>query len=638
MCGIVGIHGYVDPAVLERMSETLRHRGPDDSGMYLARLHPASPGCLGIAHRRLSIIDLTERGRQPLANEDGTVQVVCNGEIYNFPQLRAWLEQRGHTFRSNSDTEVIVHLYEEKGPDMLTELNGMFALALWDDRRKRLLIARDRFGVKPLYYCQVGDDFMFASEIKALLKHPLVSARVNLEALRYYVAFRYVPDPLTMFEEIYKLLPGHYCQIDRCGVKFVRYWQPEYIPDPMMNQQECIEELRSRLAEAVRRQLIADVPLGLSFSGGVDSGAVLAMMRQLGVEDIKAYTIGYPDHESDVGGAKSDVTWARQLGRQFGVHYREIMFEPPMLAEVLPKVIWHMDEPIADSGAIASYLVARRAKEEVTVLLSGQGGDEMFGGYPWHRAARLAGWLRQSLIGASLLRLIGHSLRAAPMVIGGRQVTLLRRLKKFAEHAHKNFAEGHIGFISYANDEDLRALLAPRLNGRADAPFDIFVNHLMEPKHLDPLHRALNLDMHAFLPSHNLLYGDKTGMAHSLELRVPLLDNDLFDFVATIPPHLKVGMRQQKVILKKALEGLLPDEALYRRKAAFGVPIRFWLTHYLRPMVDELLSDSNLKELGYFDPPAVRQLIKANEAGTKDAGPVVFSLLTFALWHQTFIH
>jgi asparagine synthase (glutamine-hydrolysing) len=637
MCGIAGIYGRVDAVILERMATVLTHRGPDDSGLYLARFDPFGPQGVGVAHRRLSIIDLSERGRQPLANEDGSIQVICNGEIYNFPELRAELEQQGHRFRSNSDCEVLVHLYEEKGVEMLNALNGMFAFALWDERNKRLLLGRDRFGVKPLYYTRVGGDFLFASEIKALLEHPGVPRSVCLEALRYYVAFRYVPDPLTMFEGIFKLLPGHYCAIEDGQVEFARYWQPHYAPDPTMREEACLEQLRERLATAVKRQLLADVPLGLSFSGGVDSGAVLAMMHQVGVRDIKAYTVGYHDRESDLGGAKSDVTYARRLGQQFDVQYREIMFDPQLLAEVLPKVIWHLDEPLADSGAVASFLVAQRAHGEVKVLLSGQGGDEMFGGYPWHRAARMASWLRQSHVGLSLLKLIGRPLAAAPVALGGRQVTLLRRLKKFAAHAHKDFADGHIGFLSYADEAEMRALLAPRLNGGATAPFEIFLEHLGSPENLDPVHRALNLDMHAFLPSHNLLYGDKTGMAHSIEMRVPLLDNDLFDFVATIPSHLKVSLRQQKYILKKALEGLLPHEALYRKKSAFGVPIRFWLTHYLREMVGDLLNETRLRQLGFFDPPTVRHLIEANETGASDAGPLVFSLVTFALWHQTFI-
>ncbi|MBI3949935.1 MAG: asparagine synthase (glutamine-hydrolyzing) [Acidobacteria bacterium] len=638
MCGIAGIYGKVDAVILRRMADILTHRGPDDSGMYLTRFNLASLIGVGLAHRRLSIIDLSERGRQPLANEDGSIQVICNGEIYNFPELRAELERQGHRFRSDSDSEVLVHLYEEKGVEMLNDLNGIFAFALWDDRNRRLLLGRDRFGVKPLYYCQVGEDFLFASEIKALLEHPSVKRSVCLEALRYYIAFRYVPDPLTMFDGILKLLPGHYCLIEDGHVQFHCYWRPQYAPNAGMNEEEAIEELRERLAGAVKRQLLSDVPLGLSFSGGVDSGAVLAMMHQVGVEGIKAYTVGYPDRESDLGGAKSDITYARRLGQQFGVQDREIMFDPQTLTDVLPKVIWHMDDPLPDTGAVASFLVAQLAQGEVKVLLSGQGGDEMFGGYPWHRAAKMAMWLRQSPVAASLLRWIGRPLQSVPVALGGRQVTFLRRLKKFAAHAHKDFAEGHLGFLSYADEEDRKALLAPLFNGGADAPFEIFLDHLMGPENLDPVHRALNLDMHAFLPSHNLLYGDKTSMAHSIELRVPLLDNDLFDFVATIPQHLKVSVRQQKYILKKALEGRLPHDALYRKKSAFGVPIRFWLTHYLKEMVNDLLSETSIHQLGYFDPLTVRQLIKANETGARDAGPLVFSLLTFALWHQTFIN
>jgi asparagine synthase (glutamine-hydrolysing) len=592
---------------------------------------------VGLAHRRLSILDLSTRGRQPLANEDGSIQVICNGEIYNFPELRVDLERKGHQFRSKSDSEVLVHLYEEKGIDLLKDLNGIFAFALWDDRKKRLLIGRDRFGVKPLYYCQAGGDFLFASEIKALLEHPSVQRSVCLEALRYYVAFRYVPDPLTMFEGIFKLLPGHYCLIDDRGIAFGSYWRSQYAPNSEPREEEWIEGLRERLAVAVKRQLLSDVPLGISFSGGVDSGTVLAMMHQVGVPDIKAYTVGYHNREADLGGAKSDATYARSLGQQFGVRTREIMFDPQMLDEMLPKVVWHMEEPVADTGAVASFLVAQHAKGEVKVLLSGQGGDEVFGGYPWHRATKLAMLLQRSYLASPLLRLIGRPLELAPVTLGGRPVTLLRRLKKFVSHAHKDFAECHLGFLSYADEEDRQALLAPRLNGRSNAPFDLFLDHLTALKHLDPVHRTLHLDMHTFLPSHNLLYADKTGMAHSIEMRVPLLDNDLFDFAATIPEHFKVQLFEQKYILKKAMEGVLPHEALYRKKSAFGAPIRYWLTHYLKDMLNDLLSETNLNRQGFFDPPAVRRLIQLNEAGAKDAGPLVFSLLIFSLWHQTFI-
>lgn len=637
MCGIAGIYGKVDPEILERMGGRLRHRGPDDAGHYVTRLSPSSPRGVGLTHRRLSIIDLSERGRQPLANEDGTIRVICNGEIYNFPELRTHLLQKGHRFRSDSDSEVLVHLYEEKGAAMLNDLNGIFAFALWDDRRKRLLLGRDRFGVKPLYYARGDGDVLFASEIKALLEHPGISPRVCLEALRYYVAFRYVPDPLTMFDGVFKLLPGHYAVVDENGIQFARYWEPQYRPDLRLSEQEWIEGLRERLAQAVKRQLMSDVPLGISFSGGVDSGAVLAMMHAVGLPEIKAYTVGYPDREADLGGAKSDASYARRLARRFGVDYHEIVFDPHTLTDILPQVIWHLDEPLPDTGAVASFLVAERAKGAVKVLLSGQGGDEMFGGYPWHRAIKLAAWLRRWTPAVQLLRVIDHPLRWAPVMVGGRPVTMLRRLKKFVAHAHKDLIDGHLGFLSYADEKDRRELLAPLFNGRSTAPYEVFLAHWKAGADLDPVHRALHLDMHTFLPAHNLLYADKTGMAHAIEIRVPLLDNELFDFVATIPGHLKVRWREQKYILKKALEGHLPHEALYRKKTAFGAPIRYWLTHYLKEMVAELLDGAQLARLGYFDPLAVRRLIRANESGSHDAAPLLFALLTFAIWHRTFI-
>ena len=635
MCGIAGIYGVPDRSVLSAMAERLRHRGPDDSGSFVERFDDA-PG-VGLAHRRLSIIDLSERGRQPLASEDGSIVVVCNGEIYNFRQLRTTLERRGHQFRSDSDSEVLVHLYEDRGVDMLGELNGIFAFALWDGRTRTLLLARDRFGVKPLYYCRARESVLFASEIKSLLVHPDVQRSVCPDALRYYLAVRYVPDPLTMFAGIHKIRPGHYCVVDETGVTDVCYWQIRYAPDQRRRPADVVDELRQHLATAVRRQLVADVPLGLSFSGGVDSGAVLAMMRAAGVRDIKAYTVGYPDREADLGGSKSDLAMARRLAHEYDLEWREILFDPATLTEVLPRVVWHMDEPLPDSGAVASFLVAERARAEVKVLLSGQGGDELFGGYPWHRAALLATWARRSRVGPMLLDLVGRPLAALPVALGGRPVTPLRRLKKFAAHAGKEFAPGHLGFISYVDEDELGGLLAPCDDGRGPDPLGLLTEHLVGPPELDPLHRTLNLDMHTFLPAHNLLYADKTGMAHGIEVRVPFLDNDLVDFVATIPASLKVTPIHQKLVLKRALEGLLPREAIYRRKTAFGGPLRFWLRHHLRDMVRDLLSEPRVRRLGYFDPATVRTLIDAHESGRRDTGPLLFSLLTFALWHQTFI-
>jgi asparagine synthase (glutamine-hydrolysing) len=649
MCGICGTAGFTDKSLLERMTDIISHRGPDDVGIYIS---PEAHVALG--NRRLSIIDLSPAGHMPMSNEDGTIWITQNGEIYNFPELRQELEQHGHSFRSRSDTEVLIHGYEQWGLDILPRLNGMFAFALLDlrDRSRRhgpkLLLARDRFGIKPLYYWSKGDRLVFASEIKAILLASGVHAELNREALHRYLSFLWIPGPSTLFSGIEQVPPGHYLAWSDSGsdeMAIKPYWQLRFNTEEQTQEKSAVEELRAILQRAVDRHLISDVPVGVFLSGGLDSTSILALStKNNGGGGRKAYTIAYRFEDAELEQSADDAKYARKVARQFHADYHEIEVAPN-IADLLPKVVWHLDSPVADPAAITTYLISKAARPDIKVLLSGQGADEVFAGYRVHMAHRLAERIRRipavmrSQPGAAMLSLLLLLKHRLPGVRPGFLLAAHRFIAKILQNASVLPEERYILSRSYSTEADLGELYSPALRAElsSSTPGKEFRQHFQDVEDEDFVNRMLYVDAKTFLPDLNLAYCDKLSSAASVEVRVPFLDNELVDFMSRVPPQLKLKGLTGKYILRRAMTGIVPRDVLTRRKAGFGAPIRNWLRHDLRPMVDALLSDEVVRKRGLFDPVAIRKLVNDDRNGIRDNAYRIWALLTLETWQRTFL-
>ena len=621
MCGICGVYRpdgkKIAADLLHEMSETLKHRGPDDEGGFLA------PG-IALGHRRLSIIDL-RTGRQPLCNEDESIQLVCNGEIYNHQRLREELGGKGHRFRSKSDSEVIIHLYEERGVGLLEKLRGMFAFALWDGKRRCLLLARDRLGQKPLYYARRGQTLIFASEIKAILRHPGVQARVNLQAVHDFLCYQYVPSPQTAFSDIYKLPPASY--LLQCGarVKLERYWHLSFEPKVALGEAQCRRRLQELLEEAVRIRLMSDVPLGAFLSGGLDSSTVVALMSKLCERPVKTFSIGFEEDEYN------ELSYARLVARRFHTDHQEFMVTPSAL-EILPDLIWHYNEPFADPSALPTYYVSRVSRRHVTVALCGDAGDENFAGYErylmhrWARSyRRLPRVLREKVIGKLAERLE----RLFP------RHPLARRLRNLVKRISLPSPELHAQQMRIFSPELSAQLYSPEL---ARAARDDFLLELFaQARAGDELDRLLWVDIHSYLPDDLLVKVDVASMANSLEVRSPFLDHELVEFVAALPPGLKLRGGEQKYLLKRAFADLLPPAVLRRRKMGFSVPLDRWFRGCLKDYLREVLLDERTLKRGYFRPGPLRELLREHESGKFDHGFKLWSLLILELWQRMFI-
>src|SRR5437773_1233645 len=617
------------------MTETVSHRGPDDCGIKVFTLPDQA---VSLGHRRLSIIDLSAAGHQPMANEDETIWIVFNGEIYNFPELRNQLLAAGHQFRSRTDTEVLLHGYEQWGIDFVRKLNGIFAFALWDSKRKLLHLVRDRYGVKPLYYWKQNHRLLFASEIKSLLCDPNLDREVDGDALLAYIKFRYCPEPLTLFKHVRKVPPGHVMTFGVEKASSLRFYELVF-PDThaAADQKVLARQLRDLLHQTVRRQMISDVPVGLFLSGGVDSGGLLAMARSFNPEPLKTFTIGFRREDQRFEGQPDDIRYARELARRFQTDHHEIILEPKIV-DLLPRVIWHLDDPIADPAAITSYLICQAARQQNTkVLLSGQGGDEVFCGYPWHLAIQLSRYYDRLPKPArvALEKLLGR----LPAAKGGPLTATFRRLRKFNNSASLAFEERLIGFLSYAYVENLQGLLGEHHASPINAglPERTHRELLKKSGGWHYIDRMLHLDMGTFLPSLNLAYTDKTSMAFGVEVRVPYIDNEIVDFMAAVPPSMKMRRTVRKYLLKQALRGLVPDHILNRKKAGFGAPIRTWIVSDLKEMIDDLLCEANIRRRGFFDPAYVQRLIRENGEGFHDHNYLIYGLLSFELWCRVYL-
>ncbi|MBV9168761.1 MAG: asparagine synthase (glutamine-hydrolyzing) [Chloroflexi bacterium] len=624
MCGISGVAGSLayDWAHLQRMNAALVHRGPDGEGSHW-------DDGIGLAMRRLAIIDV-EGGDQPIYNEDGSVCVVYNGEIYNFLELRPELEARGHRFSTRSDTEVIVHAYEEFGPACVERLWGMFALALWDSRKQLLLLARDRLGKKPLaYYVNHTGGIAFASELNALLQHPDVPREVDPRAIDDYLTYLYVPAPTTAYRDVKKLPPAHRLVWQHGRVTVEPYWQVRFGEKVNLSEDEALEQFGSLFRDSVRRRLIADVPLGAFLSGGMDSSSVVAEMAELSAGPVKTFSIGFGERDFD------ELAYARQVAERFGTEHHELVVEPRAL-EVLPTLVEHYGEPYADSSAVPSYYVSQLTQKHVTVALNGDGGDELLAGYERHWAARIAARYD------TVPRFVRHGLirPLIPLLPEPRQRrAFLRRAKRFLAAAHLPVLARYLHWVGAYTPAQKAALYTPEyveMLGDHDAG-DWLRQALAPEPRLDPVDAVQRADTLLYLPQDCLTKIDIASMANSLEARSPLLDHRLVEFCASLPSSYKLRGRTSKWLLRRLMHDRLPPAILTRPKMGFGVPVGDWLHGQLRPLLDDTVLSDRALSRGYFRPDGVRALVDEHVSRRADRTPHVWALLMLELWFRTFI-
>jgi asparagine synthase (glutamine-hydrolysing) len=643
MCGIAGLANCGDKEVLSRMTRVQAHRGPDDSGVWERRFPDGS--YVGLGSRRLAILDLSADGHMPMCNEDGMVWITYNGEIYNFAELRRELQSKGHRFASNTDTEVLIHLYEQEGPDCVHRLKGMFAFAICDLRsgRPELFLARDHFGIKPFYYSVRGRKLAFASEVKALLNVPEIEAELDLESLHQYLTFLWVPDPKTMFRGIHKLPAGH-CATFRDGeLEIYQYWDlrfPRADAAYPRTEADLADELRERFRHSVEEQMVSDVPIGAFLSAGLDSSSIVAMMCRETNQPVKTYTITFPKKYRVGESTLDDPNVPARLARHLGCENQRIVVEPDV-ADLLPRLTWHMDEPTADPAIITAYLVCREARKQATVLLSGVGGDELFAGYRKHVAQR---WTRAyQNLPAGLRAGIERGVNALPSLRGTPMKGSVRLAKKMARSASLAPEENFIRNCTYLDAAQKSALYASGVRDQLSNS-DPAIRHRAsfgDVRDADFLNQMLYLDTKIFMTSLNLNYNDKMSMASSVEVRVPFLDRELAEFAAwNIPPHLKLqGFLRPttKHIFRQAMKDILPAEVLRQPKAGFAAPVDYWLANDLREMVDDLLSETNIRSRGLFRPEAVRRFVDEHRSGAQDWSMQIWQFLTLEHWMRMFL-
>ena len=641
MCGINGLVNCGDRETLARMTHVQAHRGPDDSGLWEQRFSDGS--YVGLGSRRLAILDLTADGHMPMCNEDRTVWVTYNGEIYNFRELRQELESKGHVFSSHTDTEVVLHLYEEEGPDCVKRLSGIFAFAICDMRSgaPAVFIARDHFGVKPLYYFQRGKSLAFASEIKALLRVPGIEAVLDPQALHQYLTFLWVPDPKTMFDGILKLPAGHHAIFRNGELKVSQYWDltfPTASHAYSRSESDLTDEVRARFESAVAQQMVSDVPVGAFLSAGLDSSSIVAMMRRATNQTVRTYTITFPKKYLVGENTLDDPRVASRCAQALGCENETIVVDPDV-TDLLPKLVWHMDEPTADPAIITAFLVCREARKESTVLLSGVGGDELFAGYRKHVAHFWAD--AYTRVPATARRMFEACLSASPGLRGSKMKGSLRLAKKMGRSASLSPVDRFIANCTYLSEKQKLQLYAEDFAASTGDPATNHRQAFERVRGADFLHQMLYLDSKIFMTSLNLTYNDKMSMASSVEVRVPFLDRELAEFVAwNVPPSLKLKGRLRpttKYILRQAMRGILPQEVLQQPKAGFGAPVDYWLANDLKEMVDDLLSTSQVKKRAMFHPEAIRHFVDEHRSGRNDWSMQIWQFLTLELWMQTFL-
>lgn len=622
MCGICGVVSFkpstpVAQSILKQMNDSICHRGPDDEGYY-------QDAQASLAMRRLSIIDL-HTGQQPISNESGDIWVVYNGEIYNFRNVRADLEQRGHFFKTQTDTEIIVHAYEEYGDACVTHFNGMFAIALWDVRKRRLFLARDRLGIKPLYYWSGVDKLIFGSELKALLVHPDVPMQVDLTALDLYLTLEYIPAPRTIYEGVLKLLPGHLLVVEKGMLKVTQYWDVPYQPITK-SEAECTEILSDLIKESVRRQLISDVPLGAFLSGGIDSSTVVGFMSQTASEPVRTFSIGFEDD------TYNELPFAEAVAKHFGTrHHVEVLKSDH--TNLMEQLVAHFDEPFADTSIFPTFLVSKLASREVKVVLSGDGGDELFAGYDTYLAAKLDryyGRLPRSLRQQVLPKVAGW----LPLQPGKKGV--INKVKRMIEGGAFDPSLHHTRWMMFLNSSeknslyrsDLRATLKDHLTT------NFFRHYFEKASCFDHLAQQQYVDVKTYLADDILTKVDRMSMAVSIEARVPLLDYHIVEFALNLPAHMKLNGARTKSILRQTVKNLVPNLVLEKPKEGFSIPMKHWLRGSLKTMMLDLLSKDSLQKHGYFNHQVIAGWIKEHLDGRVNHSHRLWGLMVFEMWYH----
>lgn len=630
MCGIYGYlsrNGKIDPQILSGMGRALAHRGPDDEGEII---HDGARVCVGLGHKRLSIIDLSPAGKQPMCNEDETVWITLNGEIYNYRELRKELEENGHRFRSHSDTEVVVHLYEERGAGCLDRLNGMFAFAIWDAKEQSLLLARDRVGKKPLHYCVTNGEFIFASEIKSLLRHPKVSRDLDLKALSKYLAYEYVPAPDSIFQSIKKIEPGNYLVYRDGAAQCVPYWRIPIQDDPVPvpSETHCVEQLRELLDRSVRRRLVADVPVGLFVSGGLDSGIVAALAARA-KDRLECFSIGFDEPSFD------ESEYAKQIAKNLGLTHHVRIFNARDMLKLLQALPQVLDEPLADPSILPLYLLSGFAAERMKVVLSGDGGDELFAGYQTFQAHKLMEYYR------ALPGFVREGIRkfASGLPVSHGYLSTDYKLKQFLKgdgvSPEIRFFLWRGAFGAGEKNEILSPELRQQLAGYNC--YEDIDRYIAESGLTKMLERILYLSMKLYLQDNNLVTVDRASMANGLEVRCPLLDKDVVEYVCRLPMQYKLNGFRTKYLLKRAAEGLLPQKIIHRQKKGFGLPLARWLNTDLKTFMLDYLNEERIRRQGIFHYPYVKRLIDEQLAKSKDHREPLWTLLVFQVWYERYI-
>lgn len=624
MCGIHGIFrfdgGRVEPAELTMMGNVTTHRGPDDEGQYIA-------GACGIAMRRLSIIDLAG-GHQPISSADESSWIVCNGEIYNYRELRNELVALGYAFKTASDIEVMLNAYDAWGDRFLDRLNGMFAFALWDGRRQRLVLGRDRLGIKPLYIYQDEQRLAFASEAKALLALPWVKAELNHAALPSYLHLGYVAAPHSMFRGIRKLPPATVLTIEKGQLAERRYWRVSGAVDTARSEADWIDLVRARMEESVRMQMVSDVPIGAFLSGGVDSSAVVGFMARHSAEPIRTYSIAFEGGTAER--LYNELPYARRVAELFGTQHKEIFVKPDVVS-LLPELIWHMDEPLSDTAFITTYLVSEFARRDVKVILSGVGGDELFGGYRRYLGGRYVERFQQ--VPRWARRAASNVARSLPSDRHSGMLNTMRLAKGFLASVEMTPNDRYRSYLQVFARQDANALLLGD-RAAADDPLDAAFATACDG---DELNRMLAVDAETQLPDDLLMLTDKMSMAVSLECRVPLLDHELVELAAAMPSAIKVRGGALKYLMKAALGELLPQDILNRKKRGFGTPMGAWLKRELAPVLRHVLDPRTIRERELFDPAAISALIRAHEDNRTDGTDPLLALMTLEIWSRMYL-
>ena len=632
MCGITGAINWGTKELLEKMTQSISHRGRDDNGLWD---EVTSDGAwIGLGHRRLSILDLSSAGHQPMFSENGRFGIVFNGEIYNYQELRDDLRSEGCHFKSNTDTEVVLRLYERHREGCLDHLRGMFAFGIWDREERSLFLAQDRLGIKPLYYSVDGSRLLFASELKAILQQPDVKRAMDPQALDDYLSYLYVPPPRTMFEGIQKLSPGHYL-LWRDGkiVKSERYWE---LPSGSIegDESELVDRLRSILEESVKLRMISDVPLGAFLSGGVDSSTIVGLMARQGSKPIKTFSIGF----GQASKRYDELDYARQVARYYATDHHEIVVEPDAV-DLLPNIVEGFDEPFGNPTSLLVYLLSKFTREHVSVALAGDGGDEVFGGYPRYKGAslspayrKLPGWLRSSVL-SKLVEAIPESSR-------GRHG--FRRIKEFVQGNALEPEDMYCSWVGYYTYEMKQQLYDPGFIGQGQTreSYQFLKRLFAESKKRNRnsfFDQITAVDLQSFLPHNLLTYTDRMSMAHNLEVRVPFTDHKLVEFVTQLPHTFRLKGFQDKYILKQAVRDLLPDEILKRKKLGFNPPMAHWLKEDLSDVLQDCLSERAIRDRGFFQHETIASLLHLHSSGQRDVSLHIWALLVLEIWQRKYI-